>query len=141
MSVTVAQLEELAKQIADLRVKEAEMSAEKKKITAELEAREKFMIETLNQEGLTMFKSSVGTLSLSHRSSVKTPKDPDSRAAFFAYLKEKGIYDQMITVNSMTLNALYAKELDAAIARGEDDFQIPGISEVTLNEILSFRRN
>ena len=50
---------------------------------------------------------------------------------FFAYLKDRGLFDSVITVNSQTLNKLYRTELEAAFGRGEIDFQFPGIEPPT----------
>lgn len=87
-----------------------------------------------------------GTFFLKSNFSVKVPKVDDDRAAFFAYLKEQGIFDSMITVNSATLNAWYKQEMDAITeraAKGEDvdpDFKIPGIEEPKPYNQLQFRK-
>jgi hypothetical protein len=81
----------------------------------------------LESHGKSKYVSEHGTVSYKYVSTYKVPKDDDSRAAFFAHLREKGIYDSMITVNSRTLNS-WAKAEEAA--HPEDiDFQIPGIDK------------
>lgn len=139
-SITVDQLTRQCQKIADLRWEESQLSMTKKKVTEELELAEKEMLEMLNQSGLKNFKSPVGTVSISHRTSVKTPKTEEDRQAFFEYLKSKGLYDTMISVNSATLNSFYKAEFEEAKERGDDDFEIPGIKEVTIDQNLSFRR-
>lgn len=87
-----------------------------------------------------------GTFSVQSNFSVKVPGTEEHREAFFAYLKERGIFESMITVNSATLNAWYKQELAAIAAKaeaGEDvdpDFKIPGIEEPKDFNVLRFRK-
>jgi hypothetical protein len=78
-----------------------------------------------------------GTLYFSNRMSVTMPKNPEDREAFFNYLKEKGAFDGLITVNSMTLNSFYKQEAEIA---NSPDFKIPGIGTPTLIKTLNMRR-
>lgn len=137
---TIQDINQLAEKIATLRAKEAEASLVKKEITTELEATEKQMIETLIANDMQSYKSPHGTCSLSFRTSVKIPRTAEDREAFFSYLKSKGLYDTMIGVNSQTLNSFYKSEIEAAKERGDADFNVPGISEISVNQILSFRK-
>lgn len=139
-SITVEQLTRQCQKIADLRWEESQLSMTKKKITEELEIAEKEMLEMLTASNLKNFKSSAGLVSITHRTSVKTPKTEEDRQAFFEFLKSKGLYDSMISVNSATLNSFYKAEFEEAKERGDDDFEIPGIKEVTIDQNLSFRR-
>lgn len=77
---------------------------------------------------------------LGERTSVKTPKNNAERELFFEYLKEKGVYEDLRTVNSQSLNAFYKSELELALGRGELDFSIPGITEVLVVPKLSLRK-
>lgn len=139
--VSVSDLNNLAGEIAELRSQEALASQGKKKITEALETAETKMIELLTGAGLTKFDSAFGKVVISHRLSVKTPKTPEDREAFYNRLKEQGLYEAMISVNSQTLNSYYKEEFEKAKERGDDDFEIPGIREVTMNPILSFKRS
>lgn len=141
MSVTVQELETICEEIANQRKKVDAAEVVKKgenQILADLEKR---LLAVFTAEGKTSYQSKVGTLSVSYRASFKTPKEDSDREAFFSYLKEKGVYDRLITVNSQTLNSFCKQEMEAATERGEGlDFSIPGIESPTLNEVLSFRK-
>jgi hypothetical protein len=139
-NTTLEQMNVLAQKIADLRVEEERVSQTKKAITAELEAAENEMITLLVENQMKNYKAPCGLISLSHRTSVKTPKTPEDRAAFFEYLKQQGLYDSMISVNSLSLAALYKEEFKKAIDAGATDYEMPGIREVTINPSISFRR-
>jgi len=90
--------------------------------------------------GKDSYKSKAGNVYLSKRLSVKVPKEPQAREEFFSYLKEKGIFEDLITVNSQTLNAFYKEEFEAAITNGATDFKLPGIGEPTYFETLNMRK-
>jgi hypothetical protein len=140
MSVSVSDLNDKAKHIKELRDKETELSNLKKVATTQLEEAEREFLEILTAEGMDSFRSPVGLLSITHRTSVQTPKTPEDKAKFFAHLKAQGLYDQMVSVNSQTLNSYYKDQLEQAKKRGDADLEIPGISGVTITPNLSFRK-
>lgn len=140
MSVTVNELNALAEKIAHLRAQEEEAGRAKKVITEELEAAEAQMVMLLTENDMRSYKAPAGNVVLAFRTSVKTPKTPEDREAFFAHLKEQGLYDAMVTVNSATLNAFYKDQLERAKLDGRDDFEIPGLKEVSITPTLQFRR-
>ena len=133
-------LNEKAARIAELRDIEAELSASKKKITEELEALEMTAINALIEAGLKSYPAPSGMLTVTYRTSVKTPKTPEEKESFYSYLKDKGDYDNLISVNSMKLNSYYKEQMALAIERGDQDFKIPGIEGVTVTPGLSFTK-
>lgn len=86
------------------------------------------------------YDSSFGKIVIQKRFSVRQPKDPEEREKFFNYLREKGLFEDMVSVNSMTLNAYYKQELETARQEGNFDFAIPGLSEPTVVEYVTLRR-
>jgi hypothetical protein len=64
-----------------------------------------------------------GVAAVEVKESVKVPKDEASRELFFEYLKEQGIFENMITVHSQTLNAWY----NAEVQDREVGWTVPGI--------------
>ena len=68
-----------------------------------------------------------GTFSKRLEEGYALPKDDESRAQFFGYMKERGVYDTMITVNAQTLNTFVKDEV--AIKENDGDFEFipPGI--------------
>jgi hypothetical protein len=81
-----------------------------------------------------------GTLSLSDRFSVRVPKTLEEKKALFEYLKEKGIFFEMASVNSQTLNSFYKAEMEEAAKQGNTDFSIPGVGEPNHQRTLSIRK-
>lgn len=138
--VTLAEMNGLAASIAQLRDEEDAASQVKKKATQALEAVETRMLTLLLENNLQNYKAPAGLCSVTARTSVKTPKTPQEKQALYDYLKAQGRFDDLISVNSATLNSYYKEEFELAKERGDDDFKIPGLTEVTVTPNLSFRR-
>lgn len=122
-----AKLEQL-EQVASVQSKEVERLKAK-------------VISCLEAAGLDKFAvAGHGTVFKTQRFTVTVPKDGADRDAFFAYLESKGIFRELITVNSQTLNSYYKKEMEAAIEAGNPDFKVPGIGEPKLSLTLGMRK-
>jgi hypothetical protein len=138
----MAELEGLCDQIAVARLKTEEAAALKKAADQVVDGLELKLLEVLTNLGKTSYQSRAGTFGITHRMSVRVPSMPDDKKAFFEYLQSKGVFDQMATVNSATLNAYYKAEAEAAAQSGQGmEFSIPGIGEPTINQIVTFRRS
>jgi len=138
--ITVGQLNAQAELISALRSEESMKGQEKKAVSEKLEAAENAMLFMLEQCNLTTYKSPFGTVTRKYRKSVKIPRTEEDRAAFFQYLKDKGLFDSYIGVDSRKLTSLYNEEFEAAVASGNSDWEMPGIHEVTITPILSLTR-
>jgi hypothetical protein len=138
--ISVEDMKAQVARIRELRETESKVNEMKKEVSSLLEIEEGKMLSMLEQSGLPNFKCDFGSVGVTHRLSVKTPKTPEDRAAFFSFLKQLGLFDSMITVNSQTLNSFYKDQFEQAKAQGKDDFKIPGINEETMTAILSFRK-
>lgn len=127
MEITVKQLEEAIDKCFDLKAEHAEM----KKNTAlkwleveEMQIKIETMLTALDK---TSYKSKKGTFGFQIEEGFSLPKDDESREQFFKHLKEKGMYDTMITVNSATLNSFAKGEVELAENNGDFDFIPPGL--------------
>jgi len=89
------------------------------------------MLSILERFGRTNYAiPGEGMLIKTERLTVTLPKTPEDRESFFKYLRDKGLFEDLVTVNSQTLNAFYKKEFEAAAQEGRAvGFKIPGISE------------
>lgn len=140
-TITIDDMKAQVALIDKLRREEDEVRKIHKNATSKTEEAEARMLAMLEASNLKNFRSDDGLVSVGYRTSVRTPKTPEDRKALFDYLQKIGVYDQMITVNSQTLNSFYKEELEKAKEAGADDFEIPGLNEVTIAPILSFRRS
>lgn len=83
--------------------------------------------------------SGCGTISITKRYSWKIPQDMAAKEKFFAYLQSKGIFMQLVGVNSATLNKFCKDELEVAKADGRVDWNPDGLEAPTLSEKLTMR--
>lgn len=106
----------------------------------ELRSLQEQVLNTLQAAGLEKFSTPVGTVSVREKTSVRIPKTPEDRKAFFDYLRERNLFDDMISVNSMTLNSWFNREREIAEEDGIYDFRVPGLNEVSTYYELSTRK-
>lgn len=141
--VTVDQLEQAAKNIAELR---AEIEEDKRALSAKTEALDALELETfdlLKRAKLDSFKSSVGTIGRSYRSWVTMPKTEEEKKALFDYLQKNNKFWEYATVNSNSMNSLFQEEWDKVKNHNPEDavnFRIPGLSEPKMKENLRFTK-
>lgn len=140
--ITLKELDQLAKDIAEQRnlIESIEETLGAAQLI--LEKMKSKMIAILEQFGKSSYPiPGGGGVSLVQRMSVALPKTPEEKSAFYTFLKERNIFDEMITVNSQTLNAFYKREFDQAAQEGRSiGFRIPGLPEHKIATTLSIRR-
>lgn len=136
-TVTVEELNQWASDIFELRAKKDEIEEKLSELNKSLQVKERQVIEALKELNLTTFKASTGTLTQYDKVSYAVPKTPEDRQSFFDYLKEKQVFDGMVTVHHATLNAYVEKEFEAAKDAGDLFFTVPGLGAPTITTILS----
>lgn len=142
MSVTIQSLNGLGHEIKILRERKELLKKELGELESNIKELELQFIQYLSDNGLERYYiPDFGTAYVSRRFTYKVPKEPGDREEFFGYLKAKGIFDEMITVHSQTLNSWAKKELDVAIDEGASDFKIPGLGDPVLFETLGVRKS
>lgn len=140
-SITMNDLEKQCAEIAAQRAVVDAAEEVKKREADKLKLLEGKMIETLTSLERDSFQSKVGTFYKTHKMSFRLPKSPEEKEAYFKYLQDQGVYDSMISVNSMTHNSYCKQQFEVAQAEGRSlDFAIPGVGEPTILENLSFRK-
>lgn len=97
-------------------------------------------MDRLELSGIESLKINGHTFYTNTKESVRTPKTDEDKKLFFDYLKEKGLFDQMISINSQTLNSLYKSMSEEALEKGIVDFRLPGIDEPTIYKQLRIRK-
>jgi hypothetical protein len=103
----------------------------------ELEAE---VLQKMEDDGLEKFHvPGCGTVGIMNKFTVSLPKEPGKREAFFEFLKQKKVFNDLITVNHNTLNSFYKAEMNAAIEQGAVDFQVPGLDEPKHSKSLVLR--
>ena len=137
-TATVEQLDKYIEEYAAQRDKadEAEKKAaeENKKLTK----MENKILEYLEALGRTSYDAPIGKFTRETRYSVKLPQGED-KEKFFEYLKERGVFEDMVHMNSKTLQSFYRTEMEAhADIPG---WKVPGCADPTGQVIVKFKPN
>lgn len=143
MSITISDMEALVKSLADKRIEVETLKKPYSQAVAELEELEQKLVGTLKELGKDNYKSEFGTVTRVNQWRFNLPKTPEDRQRYFQFLKDKGVFEGMITVNSNTHNSFCKEEWEAAKQRDPMEalnFRIPGVEEAKVYETLSFRK-
>lgn len=136
--VTVEEVKQMIERLSEERLRYDIKKAELSKQGEAVDTLEGLIISTLESLNLKSFKSDIATVDIAYRTSVKLPQDQE-REKFFAYLKEIGAFDALISVNSNTLNGWYKKEAEKA-SKEHRLLRIPGLDMPTTSPILKMRK-
>jgi hypothetical protein len=140
-SITLADFQTLCAQIWEEKGKLERIEAEAKNQSQIVESLKSKVIACMDEYDMDKFAvAGHGTLFKQNRFTVTVPKDGSEREAFFGHLRQRGIFDELITVNSQTLNSWYKREMEAALEQGNPDFTVPGIAEPKLVTTLGMRK-
>jgi hypothetical protein len=134
--MTLIELEQMVERAFELKKEVTEQKRIAADLSNELDLLQMKIIEELESADLLAFKSKSGTFSYRYSESFKVPRTPEDKQKFFAYLTEKGVYDELITVNSQTLNSWVKQELEENL-----DLQIPGLVKSEPYPVASMRRS
>ncbi len=129
---TVEKVKRLVQELWTLRRDYEEKDLIRKAIGKEYDQKEAELLNVMEVCELDRFDGPDCAVFRNTRSSVATPKTEAERLAFFGYLKKIGEFDNLITVNSQTLNSWYKAELQAAEQRGDIEFDVPGLNVTTV---------
>lgn len=128
--VAMPEIDHLMQEAAELRARKDDLEAQEKAVNARFEIVKDDILRVLALKSLKNARHISGFLfSPSHKHSVTTPKTPEQKAALFEFLKAKGIFLEIASVNSQTLNSLYNDLAEEAAKGGNVDFTLPGVDK------------
>ena len=110
-----------------------------KDIQKELDKLNKMIVEYFEENNLKSIKGETYMAYTVERRSLKI----EDRNEFFSWLRDKGIFDDVISVSSQKLGPLYNEELELAKESGDFGFLekgIPGLSSPTTHKTVSYKR-
>lgn len=141
--VTVADLNALIEQI---KLKEDEIEVQDRKmkdLNIELGSLKGKAVAYLIELKQTEYASPLGKIEIKKYERVNLPESLPDKMAFFEYLKQKEMFENMATINSNSLNAFYFRERSAYIESGGDPmtFTLPGVPAPKTFSKLDFRES
>lgn len=141
--ISIAQMDEMLKDFREAKEKYSAAKALSDAAHADMKEIEAAIIRTLEAAGKTTYiAEGFGRATLVEDLSVPTPKTPEEKRAFFAWLeKNKGteVKDAYMTINSQSLQSLYKELTQEAALRGEI-LMVDGLAEPVTYKKLSFRK-
>lgn len=90
-------------------------------------------IYSVKMHGFTFYTAETET--------VKTPKTLEDKAKLFEFLRDKGLYDEMVSINSQSLNSLYRALSAEALEKGHLEFLMPGVDAPTSFRQLKLKKS
>lgn len=134
-------MNELCDEYANLREKKENLNRQIKDVNDEMDEIETKFLGYLEEAELDSFDGAKGKVSIVNHFSVRVPQSVEEKKIFAKFLeKEKGVFWEMMSFNSRTINSFYKQEMEYAANEGNTDFKIPGLGEPTHQKTLSFRR-
>lgn len=138
--MTITEFEDLLDRAYQLKLEAEELDGQRKKKEEERAELDKIILAEFERLDKQSYRARRCNIIKTKRTSVSLPKEPEAREAFFNYLKDKNIFEELITVNHATLNAFFKAEFENAVAEQNIDFKIPGLEEPKIFEYLSYKK-
>lgn len=124
----LSDLKSLCLEMNLIREKIKHLDEQKKSYNEKLTELKLQAVETLDQQEIGSFDFGDGKISITEKRSVKML----DKFVFFDWLKERGTFEDIVSINSQTLNKIYRDEFALAQESGDVEFLangIPGLSE------------
>lgn len=127
--ITLQEFEDLCTRAYELKKDLDLLDLQKKSVNENLmQVQQKILIH-MEAHNKKSYKTQHGTIVAATKFQVTLPKTPEQLEAFYSYLKSRGHFDNLISVNYQKLNSYYKQEMEAAVEAGNIDFKVPGIDE------------
>lgn len=122
------------------------LEAEKETLAAQVTEKNKEMMKIqgrlaqyLKELGRSEYDSPFGEVETKETWSITLPKDEPSRQLLWAHLKERDLFDSMISINANSLNALFRRDFKKAQDEGDLTFSMPGIAAPKVYETTKIK--
>lgn len=139
--ITIEELDSCVKDLVSFRKIYEEAKHESDSKHQIFEEQKQRVIEMLAEAGKTSYRvDGIANITLSVKKKVKTPKDLESKKAFFEWLEATQGIDSLLTyqtINYNSLNSLYNSALEAS---GKDSIDVPGLEQPENEAVLSIRK-
>jgi hypothetical protein len=113
--------------LIELKLAAEKLESELKIVKDRLLAAQSAMILMLESSQIDSIKKNGWAFHTRTMESVALPKTREEKELFYAFLKEKGIFEDCISVHSKKLSSLYRSLSEEALNEGILDFRIPGL--------------
>ena len=141
------EIKELQNKIRELKDQRDQYDAMKRtldQIGCTRDALEADILQHFEENAMTSFRvDGVALISISEKMTVKTPKTPEDKTAFFNWLRDTKGPEVLLhyqTINSQSLNSFFKAEWESMSDEKKLTFVIPGIEAPSMVKKLSVRK-
>lgn len=138
--ISVQELEEKIKKAFELKQQHASLTKEAADVHHDMQKLQAEIGVELDKLDKKTYQSNYGIFSKRDEPYYRLPQDDESREKFFDYLKKRGVYSTMITVNARTLQSFIAQEVAMKEDEGDFDFLPSGIELGEYRTVYSMRK-
>jgi hypothetical protein len=138
--VTLKELTGLCSELKEKRAEKKAIEDQAKEVGSRIAKIEAKILAHLEEYGMKNFSGDFGQVVRTKRYSVKQPKTPEAKEQFFDYLRSQGVFEELISVNSRTLQSWVRQEIEAKKEEGVQDFVPPGLDQPEITETISLRK-
>lgn len=138
--ITVDVLENICEHIYQLKNEAADLEKRRKAANNEKETFQQGLKILMEKLEIDSYPSKSGTISKRDESKYRLLPDDESRNAFFKYLKDKEIFETMISINSRTLQSFVKQEVELLENEGKFGVLPDGIEETDVHTVFSLRK-
>jgi hypothetical protein len=133
--VDLGQFEKQCKELFDLDAKIEVEESKVKELKAQAEVMKDSVMAIMKKYKKDKYPvTGCGTIKISKKWSWKIPQNMEAKEKFFKFLKKKGIFMELVSVNSQTLNSFCKAELEIAKQRGDVDWNPDGLEAPNMIE-------
>lgn len=138
-SISVEELNDKCRVLFESRKAYEDKKAEASKLNEAYEQAEKEVVEILLALEMKNFDSKYGKVSIVQKEYYHVPKAAEDKEKIRKYLEEKGLFENLWGINSMTWNSWLKKEKEIAVEERRF-LDIPGVEVPTISYDLRMRK-
>lgn len=133
----IDELQRLCFEVQDIDVELEKLKDQTSDLNTEKTKLKKEILAHLEKHDLKNFNFGNGKVGISEERSVKMV----DKYVFFQWLKERNMFEDIVSVNAQTLKSIYKKEFEKAKEEGDLEFLekgLPGVSKPSVFNNLKF---
>jgi hypothetical protein len=140
MSMTMDDMSAMCAKFSELKQAKSDLEDQASELGKQIASLQEQIIEKFVEYEIPRFEGPFGTLSVVASSTFKQPETTEEKLKLFEYLKEQGLYEEMVKVDSRTLSSWATKEVEAKERDGIMGFIPPGLAQPHQFMKLSLRK-
>lgn len=122
---TLSEFKRLCNSVTEKQKEIDELEKEIKAIKLEIESDSEKLLNHMTESGLKRLDGEHGHVEVDEIISIRQPASNEEKMKFFNYLQDKGIFYEMVNVNSRTLNSWAKKEIKAYEEENKTEGWVP----------------